>query len=1455
MTVRSALRIAAFVLLALIGGIVLVAGTVYGGLQTETGRRVAVSVIERGLGAALDTEVGIDGLSEVSLDRLRVGGLFFGGREDPWLGVTGIDAAWRPGALLGGRLDITSLDIERLVLHRRPPSDESAESSTIEDLRLPMTISIGRLAVAALVLDAPIVGEPAALNVDGEATAHEDGSGILRLKVERLDGPGGRLSARAEYALASRHLDLGLSLSEPQGGLLAFLLDLPGRPAVSATLEGEGSLDGWRGRLTAAAGGMAADASVDVALGPRLMIAIDGTADVAAALPEALHDLVGPAVAFTVNADWDNGSERMHGIEARLASDAADALLRATVDGATLRTDGQLIVRLPDAGILAPLTAPADARSIEATVTIAGTLTRPAGHLDAHLEGLVLPGVTAKRATLSADYAFPEGVGGPATVGGSLRLAGPTPADERLKAMVGDEVRVDADGRVFADGDVEVTTARLWAAGGQATLSGSVAATGTADVAGSLEVPDLAFLRDLFGMPVGGGATATAALRLADGIVRGTVTAGLHGLALPEARAAVDLLGPDVSMTADIERNAAGAWRFDGIGLDGGALSAEGRAAIAADLAQLEGEYRVRLADLSALGAGVGGALAGSATLRGTVGGALDAPSLSGRLSADGLRVAGQPWQDFGIDYRIDDALAKPRGRLDARMRAPWDAVSLSADLAPAKDGRLAFRNITAETLGTVLSGDVVVDTARGLAEGRMTARVPDLGQWSEPAGVPLAGSLGATLGFAPDAGGRQDVTIEVEARQPRIAPVDGEAVAADGATARLVVGDVVGERRIDARIRLAKVTRGDLRLNSVVVGARGRPQRLDVSFSVAGDALTAKAAGTVAVVGGVVDVGLDTLSGSALGQRFALERPASLRHTADELAVRDLRLRVGDGAVQGDLRIGTNAVDLTGRLRALPLSLAGLVLPGRNMVGTIDGEIRLSGSASAPDGQLRMSTSEATVTIVGEPRTLSGQFDLVLANGTPTLGAKIEGPGGASLTFDGDLPVRVSAAPFAIVPESARQISATLRGEGGLAVLLGSLVPDPHRIAGRFDVTAKLSGSLSDPRADGSVRVTGGRYENLLSGTLVRDVALEARFKDNRLDILRAAGLAGSGRVEASGTLVLDPSRNFPLDIVLRADKAGVVNRDDISATTSGEITVVGPVDGPAINGKLSVDEAEVRLVDRMPPEVVALDVVEVNSPNRHDRAEPVAAPTAPVAPAGPGVTLDLTIAIPNRLFVRGQGLESEWSGGFHVGGSAAEPRLTGEVKPVRGQVSFAGKTFVLLQASSVAFRDPASTVPDLDITAEYRGDGFTARFIIRGRADDPTVTLSSVPELPQDEIVSRILFGRGVARISAVEAAQLAQTVASLSGRGGLGFLDRARRALGVDVLRVEAGEGDRGPALTAGRYLAKDVYVGVSQGAGAKSGEATVEVEVTPNVTIETEIGPTSGSQIGARWKFDY
>jgi translocation and assembly module TamB len=61
------------------------------------------------------------------------------------------------------------------------------------------------------------------------------------------------------------------------------------------------------------------------------------------------------------------------------------------------------------------------------------------------------------------------------------------------------------------------------------------------------------------------------------------------------------------------------------------------------------------------------------------------------------------------------------------------------------------------------------------------------------------------------------------------------------------------------------------------------------------------------------------------------------------------------------------------------------------------------------------------------------------------------------------------------------------------------------------------------------------------------------------------------------------------------------------------------------------------------------------------------------------------------------------------------------------------------------------------------------TVNVNVSGRAFNPQITFSSVPGLPQDEILSRVLFGSSISSISTLQAVQLASSLNSLRGSGG--------------------------------------------------------------------------------------
>ena len=110
--------------------------------------------------------------------------------------------------------------------------------------------------------------------------------------------------------------------------------------------------------------------------------------------------------------------------------------------------------------------------------------------------------------------------------------------------------------------------------------------------------------------------------------------------------------------------------------------------------------------------------------------------------------------------------------------------------------------------------------------------------------------------------------------------------------------------------------------------------------------------------------------------------------------------------------------------------------------------------------------------------------------------------------------------------------------------------------------------------------------------------------------------------------------------------------------------------------------------------------------------------------------------------------------------------------------------------------------------------------------------------------------------------EAVQLAQAAAVLSGSGGPDLLGKLRNRFKLDQLGISTssapgaeGQPTGSPAVTIGKRITEDVHVGVEQGAAPGSSSVNVEVDITPNVSVESEVGSAGRSGVGVRWKRDY
>ncbi len=463
-----------------------------------------------------------------------------------------------------------------------------------------------------------------------------------------------------------------------------------------------------------------------------------------------------------------------------------------------------------------------------------------------------------------------------------------------------------------------------------------------------------------------------------------------------------------------------------------------------------------------------------------------------------------------------------------------------------------------------------------------------------------------------------------------------------------------------------------------------------------------------------------------------------------------------------------------------------------------------------------------------------------------------LEGLGEKPMEARLGLPVALSLVPFGFSLPPKGLLKGRLVGEANLAWASPLLALDDQSLDGCLELMCLLKGTVGTPEMTGWAHLEKGVYENARTGMILRDLDVRLVTKGSRLIVERAQGTDGeNGIVSLQGWIDLSLDEHFPFQLDFILEEATLLRLDEATATAEGRLTLSGSFREALIAGRLDIGPAELRIPDRLPPEMIELEVIEIDRGMQEKHQQPLPQPGL-----APRLLLDVALESPGRVFLRGRGLDSEWAGDVSITGSAHKPVITGRLSVVRGYFNFLGERFSL-EKGVLSFDGSVPAAPYLDVTAEARAGDITALVQLSGPASAPEVSLTSNPVLPSDEILSRLLFGRSVGEITPMQAVRLAYAASILAGSGsGWDLMGCARDLLGVDQLEIKESEEEGGEiSIGVGKYLGERVYLEVEQGLGPGGAKGTVAVEITPNITVETEVGGESDAGIGIRWKRDY
>jgi translocation and assembly module TamB len=235
----------------------------------------------------------------------------------------------------------------------------------------------------------------------------------------------------------------------------------------------------------------------------------------------------------------------------------------------------------------------------------------------------------------------------------------------------------------------------------------------------------------------------------------------------------------------------------------------------------------------------------------------------------------------------------------------------------------------------------------------------------------------------------------------------------------------------------------------------------------------------------------------------------------------------------------------------------------------------------------------------------------------------------------------------------------------------------------------------------------------------------------------------------------------------------------------------------------------------------------------------------------AGSALGLDVVVSAPNQIFIRGRGLDAELVGRIRVTGTTADVIPIGRFELVRGRLEILGQR---LDLDEGLIRLQGSLDPFLRLVATTSAaDDTVISVVIEGPVSEPEVVFESQPELPQDEVLARLLFERGTQSLSPLQAVQLANAVAVLSGRSDGGVISALRQNFGLDDLDISTDESG-GAAVRAGKYISENVYTDVTVDSQGQT-EINLNLDVTPNFTVRGSVGDDGNTGVGLFFEKNY
>ncbi|MGI9476948.1 MAG: translocation/assembly module TamB domain-containing protein [Hyphomicrobiaceae bacterium] len=1412
---------------------------VFAVLMTASGQRLALRVASHAASGP-DFTLSIGRLEGSLFNRARIDRIAVADRNGTWLEVRNIRVTWSALSLFGGHINIEQLLADAVELIRQPTASDSTAGPSAGPAVPMMRMTLKRMQIDELILDEAFAGVAARFAIKANADLVDHRHGLkARISAKRLDQPGAEFDAHLAYVPDGRKFAVRVSAAEPAGGLVARLLQMPDKPALALTFSGKGPLDAWQ-----------ADWSLSAAAQPfvagRIRLDRDG------ARHRLATDFAGYVQAL-VSSDWStlaagkttgsmvghfSGLARFDVSHMLISNDALRLRGAGGFEPATSFAHGTLSLDVGRAdthpvAIKLSGEAPLSVRNLRMKLSLPDDRSARDISLDLAAQGVTHPlgAVSAFDLSAHAKQTMPTGVRALSAEHIRLQLTadGFNSPVKGLADAVGMRPQLDIKGALKA-GALTIERFRLGDATSQ--LVGSAALSADAlSASARLTISDVSRFSTLFGRQLAGHleleGKASASLRKGDYAV--SFDGAAADLTLGQGVLA-GLVGKSLQLAGDVAGDAAGGMALRNFKATGKNLSLAAKGRYAQNAIELD--HTIDVGDLAAVQPGLTGAAKLTVALRGT-------PAILSskvRVSTRDATWSGQAIEGLAFDFDGTGPLTAHGGRAELKGRVGQRQLAGSAQVTLGRGGLFSAQDVSVKIGRNTMTGHLRF-AAGATPSGKLVVKAGHLADLDAILGQSISGAL---TGDVEIFGDKASPSLRVNAEAPVIA-FAGSTL--KRLTAAAVLRDFTGKMNGRASVTLAELASTTSTARKLSLDLRDREGRM--AFAAAGriNGAPMRADGSFQQQGNGVDVTVDRAELKHGRLRVKLVERAQFGFADGSLRIRRLRLAAGGGQLALDGDASRDALNLEARIERVPATIANAFVPDLGLGGTVSGRARLSGSPVKPIAKLDATWHQATAAALRDNHLPPVTIELSGDVRDDTAKVRLVVRGSQSLHLSAEGQVRI---------KPKNEMRFRLTGDLPLALGNAALAARATQLSGRARLSGIVTGTAGAPKIDAKVQIPVATVFDPATGIKLKRVTGSLEVTERGLVIRTLKGeSAFGGWLSVAGTLARGGSGQARADLVAQLGQFKFNDRQLMAGEVDGNVTLVGPLDGLAAKGRILLRRLDVMVPAAAPRSVATLNVKHVNAPEH--LAKPIRVKQQRPADAGPlRMSLDLRLDAANRIFVKGRGLDAQLGGSLNVRGTSAAPLTDGAFVMQRGRLDILGRRLEF-RRGRVLF--DGTLEPVLDMEATTVADDVTVIVAISGVASKPVFKFSSDPELPEDEVLARLLFNKALVGLSPLQLVQLASEVDKIGGlSSGPGIFDKLKRSVGVDVLDVSTDKTGAA-TISAGRYVTDKTFVGVRQGATAGSSRVIIDHDFTKNLKARGEVGADGNSKLGIGLEWDY